>query len=329
MPDIFLRPGAASPNDVTLRDPTLADSGGGVSLPVGLALETDLALARPLGLVARRADETDSALTLAVGKRIATGISAETDAALAETARKQLALGISLESDASIARPHAKILAVGMATESAASLPLSFASPGHAVGIATESDSAFSVTASKRVAVGLALESDSAQASAFGPPLAFTVRMATEADTATAPPLQSGLLQSGSWYWLLFQEEARRRAERAKKPTPEAIRIGIGAAEEHDEASAPRLIKVAAVQRAAERMERAGRIRLGKVIATRVAREARERAVALEIERRLEPHVRRGRDRALALRLERRIRVRRASELVRARACDFEEDLRQ
>ncbi len=190
----------------------------GASGPVGLASETDTALAlspgssgSPVG----RANETDTAQPLFginfaqledlftfgddegyesaaggiklfggfvdAGATAPAGLSAETDTALPRGSARPA--GICTESDTALARTALQIRATGLSTETDTALALA-AVQIRATGLAIETDTALALSAGATTPVGLASEADTALALA-----ALQVRatgLASETDTAFA-----------------------------------------------------------------------------------------------------------------------------------------------
>jgi hypothetical protein len=96
------------------------------ALAVGVATETDSALALALRkrLALSSAIETDSALALALRKRLAVALAGETDAALALTLRKRLLVVPINENDSALVLSLRKRLTVGLAVETDEALAL-------------------------------------------------------------------------------------------------------------------------------------------------------------------------------------------------------------
>jgi hypothetical protein len=182
-----------------------ATEAGGTSLSVGVAVETDTALARPLSkrLAAGVAVETDTALGVALSKRLAAGVAVETDTAFALGLTVGFGASAAVETDTALACALSKRLATGLATETDTALALDLTS-GLAPGVAVETDTALARPLSKRLATGLAVETDTALARPLSKRLAtgvsaetsvalgralrkaFAPGLATETDTALA-----------------------------------------------------------------------------------------------------------------------------------------------
>ncbi len=148
------------------------------------------------------ATETDTALALAITKRVATGVSSETDTALACTVEitggaQQIPTGVSLETDAAQPLAPFKLAAVGVSTETDSSLattitkrlPIGSAAEtdiatarGWLSLLATEADLSLGLAAQKLAAVGVSSETDSAVSPSVVEIL--TVGLATETDLA-------------------------------------------------------------------------------------------------------------------------------------------------
>lgn len=188
-------------------------SAGGGAAEIGLATETDTALALTAAqrLGVGQAQETDSALPLTSAQALAIGQALEQDTALPIGSSQTLAIGQAIEQD--IAQPlgSGTVVAIGQAVESDSAQPLASqqslaigqasetdtAQPldvvaGGFLGIAIEQDIAQPLTAAQRLAIGQAQESDTALALLAGQGKA--IGLALEADTAL--PVQ-GLLGLG------------------------------------------------------------------------------------------------------------------------------------
>lgn len=179
--------------DSTVVDDWTDNVAGGT--PVGLATETDTALALISPLSAGRSDESDSAFRLdgqdravdgdlfifgdtaddesamgamrvfggfvASGSSGSTGLASETDSALTLAGLQLRATGLSSETDAALALTGAQIRAAGIATETDAALALAAVQIA-ATGRADETDSALGLSSGASGAVGRAHETDSA-----------------------------------------------------------------------------------------------------------------------------------------------------------------------
>lgn len=162
---------------------------GGQTVVVGLASETDTALAvTPERLLALNlATEADTALPVAHIKTVQVGLANEVNSGLAVQPERIYTLGLSSEVDSALPVTPvlgAKIITVGIAPETDSALG---ATPERArtLGLASETDTALSVTPQlgvKIVTVGLASEADSAQP--VQPLRTIAVGQASEADTA-------------------------------------------------------------------------------------------------------------------------------------------------
>lgn len=136
----------------------LLQAAGGQSAVVGLAAETDTALAvtrvkrRTVGFAAG----TNTALP--IGKRKGIGLAPEADAALAAGRAKRRSVGIATEADAGLSVHKRK--GVTPAAEAASALAVQ-KSKRKGVGVATETVAALAVC--KRKGVGVASELDAAQ----------------------------------------------------------------------------------------------------------------------------------------------------------------------
>lgn len=185
--------------------PLFIAAGGGATVTVGLASETDVAqaISRAKRKAVGLASETDAAQAIGRVKRLAIGLAIESDVAQAVTARKAKTIGLASETDAAQAVARKKAKAVGLAAETDAAQAIAAKKAkaiglaaetdaaqaitgvaGHAVSLATESDTAQAIGHAKRKAVGLAAETDAAQviAAAKG----RTLSPAAETDTAIA-----------------------------------------------------------------------------------------------------------------------------------------------
>lgn len=131
--------------------------------------------------------ETDSALTRAVSKQLASGIAAATEAALTTQIAKNADVGAATELDAALASALAKQLAGGVAAESDAAQGLTITS-ALATLVAAETDSAVERELVKTLGVGLAAETDAAQDLVLTSGL--SPGAAPETDTATAPSVE-------------------------------------------------------------------------------------------------------------------------------------------
>ncbi len=131
---------------------------GAVTLSIGLATETDSALARIFDYPLEIAEETDTAL--AVGRAVILGLATETDSALAATALRTLGfpvetdealhlavpIGLLIETDTALSLRPVRAYAIGQATETDSVLTLTLVDGiAEAIGLATETDSALSV----------------------------------------------------------------------------------------------------------------------------------------------------------------------------------------
>lgn len=166
----------------TLTSETSPTLGGG-GTEVGLAIETDtaLALSRLQILATGLAVESDTALSLAAVSAQSAGVSTEADTALALTPLQIGATGVAVETD--IALPLGVALATGIATEIDIALALD-AFTGTQVGLASETDTALALSAVQIAGVGLASETDTAlQLSAVS---VGAVGLSSETDTALA-----------------------------------------------------------------------------------------------------------------------------------------------
>lgn len=117
------------------------------------------------------------------GGPIAVGLAIETDTALAESRRKARALGLATETDASVGAAPRKARAVGLAveTETALALPRRKAK---AAGIGASTESALAAARRKARAIGRADETDTAIARPSPTILSAPVGLAVETDTA-------------------------------------------------------------------------------------------------------------------------------------------------
>lgn len=156
---------------------------GAITVPVGLASETDTAFAVarakaqsvrlatetatafPVSVVKTRAvgltSEADSALAVTRAKTRAAGLTSEADTAFPVTALTGVPVGLASETDSALAVARAKTRAVGLASEADTAFPVA-ALTGVQVGLATETATAFPVQRIKLRGVGLAIETDSA-----------------------------------------------------------------------------------------------------------------------------------------------------------------------
>jgi hypothetical protein len=179
-------------------------------LETGRADETDTALA-PSSLkkqvAAGSAPETDTALSLALGRAVPTGLATETDAALAPALTKQAAPGVSAETDSALSSSMVRTVPAGIASETDSALAPALTS-GLVPGVAVEIDSAMARPLSKALAPGAAAETDIAKAPTFelragvtveddaALPLdlsgGFAVGLASETDTALALGIAPG-----------------------------------------------------------------------------------------------------------------------------------------
>lgn len=123
--------------------PMLVDAGGGQTVPIGLA------------------SETDTALPLTSRKGVSVGLASETDSALPLTSHKRLAIGLADETDTALPIGSGAAHPIGLASETGTALPLT-ANKTHALGLATTLDSALPLSLHKRIPLGLALSTETA-----------------------------------------------------------------------------------------------------------------------------------------------------------------------
>ena len=139
--------------------------GGGSSGPVGMATETDTALA----LFARQvqavglATATSAALALGGVSIRATGLASSANAALALTPKQIRAVGLASETDTALALTSGMSGPVGLATSTNAAFALA-PKQVRGVGLATDTSAALALTARQVGSVGLANETDTALA---------------------------------------------------------------------------------------------------------------------------------------------------------------------
>lgn len=188
-----------------------AESGGG-TVEIGLAAETDTALAvtasaGAVSVAIGIASETDSALAataLPGAATVSTGIASETDTALAvaiSAGAVSTAVGIGSEADTALALaavPGAVVVSIGIASETDTA-PGLIASPGEAVaviGVASETDTALAIgvaPGAAAVALGIASETDTALAiTASIGASTVAIGIAAETDTALTLTVASG-----------------------------------------------------------------------------------------------------------------------------------------
>lgn len=138
-------------------------SAGGGGTSVGLAPETDAALALAAKQIAATgiATESDSAQALAALSLVAVGVAAESDAALALDASTPGVVGAASETDTALALVGAQIVPVGVAVESSASLALA-AVQAITAGMALEIDAGMSLAGLQARGVGRSDEVDAA-----------------------------------------------------------------------------------------------------------------------------------------------------------------------
>lgn len=159
-------------------------------LPVGLASETDsaLALGRAKLKGVELASETGMALALALTKSIGVGLSAETDVALTIAHFKWSTVGVAAETDLALALQQADLedteLPVGLASEADFAHALA-GGKMLSVGLSVETNEALTLGRTKRRSGSLSDEMDRAY-SPLDLSLYRLVGMATETDDALA-----------------------------------------------------------------------------------------------------------------------------------------------
>ena len=142
---------------------TTEAAGGGT--PVGLAAETDTALAVSpargvdLGLAAG----TDAALGVTIARVRAVGLASASDTALGLAIARGIDLGLASEADAALALGTRLVVDIGLAAETDAALAATIARAA-ALGLAGESDTAAAVASARILALALAIETDTALA---------------------------------------------------------------------------------------------------------------------------------------------------------------------
>jgi hypothetical protein len=140
-------------------------SGGGQSIDVNLASETDTAFAigkikyKALGLTS----ETSSAFSIGVRKSRALGLTTETDSAFAAAHSKQKALGLAAETDSALPFTAGQYIALGLVSETDSAFSFT-PRKAKGLGLVTETDSALAMTWRKAKAIGLAATTDTALA---------------------------------------------------------------------------------------------------------------------------------------------------------------------
>lgn len=137
--------------------------GGDITVEIGLAAETDAALALQTEFLLSFAAELDSAISITPVRTYALGLASETDSALAATAVKHLGIPEEFDSALSLAR---------------------------IITFPTETDTALSLRAIRAWAIGLAEETDSALAMGSALGIAEQIGMASETDSALSVLLQ-------------------------------------------------------------------------------------------------------------------------------------------
>jgi len=180
---IFTTAGGGTPVGLAAETDAALAVAAARRLAVGLAAETNsplaatIARARAAGLAA----ETDSPLAATIARARAAGLAAEADSALAATIARVRAVGVSAESDAALALGTHLVVALGLAGETDAALAATIAR-ARALGLASESNIALGLAGQIVVAVGLAGESDAAPAATIARALALA--LAAESDLA-------------------------------------------------------------------------------------------------------------------------------------------------
>lgn len=180
--------------------------GGNITLPTGLAAETDaaFALVGTLRGAVGLATETDSALALAGALRGAVGLAQEADAALALLGSLRGAVGVALEADLALALAMGSgATPVGLAEETDTAFALQGAIRG-SMGLAVEADTALGLQGAQRATVGLAQSTEAALALAGR--LQRVIGLALETDTAFAlsmPGVGGGATPAEVWGYLL------------------------------------------------------------------------------------------------------------------------------
>lgn len=165
-----------------------AAAGGPTTVNLGIPVETNTALAIALlkKVAVGIAESLESALPLAIRKLIPLGQPVETDTALPLAVTKRVVLGQAVESDTPLAISVVKSVSLGVAIETSTALPLT-ATKSVALGIAVETDAALTLTATSGTVVnlGLAIETSTAL------PLTVTkdVALGIAVETSTAPGL--------------------------------------------------------------------------------------------------------------------------------------------
>lgn len=160
-------------------------AGGGAAAEIGLATETDTALAlkaaqqRGIG----QAQETDTALALTSAQARAIGQAIEQDTALPLTSAQTAAIGLALEADIALPVGGGAAAEIGQAVESDIAQPLTSAQQ-RAIGQAVETDTALAVDVLSGGVLGVAQETDTALALAAAQQRA--IGQAQETDTALA-----------------------------------------------------------------------------------------------------------------------------------------------
>lgn len=159
---------------------------GAITVTVGLATETDAALAltarklRAVGL----ASETDTPLALTAKKARAVGLATETDAALGVTEAKARTVGLATETDTALTLGTQIVVTVGLATETDTIFAVAIRKL-RTVTLATETDAALAIRPAKQRIVGIATSGNAALA--LGTIVKRrAVGMGTETDTALA-----------------------------------------------------------------------------------------------------------------------------------------------
>ncbi|TVO75136.1 LamG-like jellyroll fold domain-containing protein [Sedimenticola selenatireducens] len=184
------------------------------SLAIGQAVETNTAFAVtaltaqniPIGL----ASETGTAFSATWSKVLTIGLAAETDAAFSVTpvTANNVPIGLAVEADAAFAVSHIKALSTGLATETDTALPVT-ASIGQPIGLAQETDTAFTLSHSKALGIDLSIETDTALPFAF--PQTINIGLAVE--TASAFPFAVYLGQG-----VIAAARASRRSYSSRPP---------------------------------------------------------------------------------------------------------------
>lgn len=182
-----------------------------LSGPVGMATETDTALAlgsaRPAGL----STETDTALALTARLIRLAGTSEETDTALALGAVLAKPVGVSTETDTALALGSAR--PAGIAEEVDLALSLS-AVLSKSVGMAVEVDEAFALEAGAGTIIGTmdATESgsDSFEATGFVNVILATMAAQESGSDTFAARVRFNIKQRGQKKWRLFGSKRER-----------------------------------------------------------------------------------------------------------------------